>query len=187
MRPVFGCNLRGQGESDGELTVPGITEDVAQILTTISGRAGEKLDVVVHCSSILSLFLEKFLMADSFECISSLVLYGYLAEPHEHLGRFRRKAAQYGVRFSSDLRLKSAYSPLDYLKIRCPWALIHPTTSENLARANPDQVRELVAVADPSYVRMPENGYSISNRSQRLMISGFVSQELEPVLREMNR
>lgn len=183
---VYAPNLRGQGPSDGELSVPGGAADIVTLLSELPHSAGgAKYTLLVHCTSILHL-LEIPPTDPAWSCVSRVVLYSYLAKPHEHLVRFRRKARRYGVRLADDLGDLRKVCPKQYAKLPVPLGIVHPVTPTSIRRASLQELEELRQTVHPFAVSTPKIGYRIANQAQTKSVETVVTHDYLPMLRGLD-
>jgi hypothetical protein len=167
---VVAINVRGQGQSDGELEPIGAGQDVAAALCWLGRRSGDRKAVVyAHCTAMFYL-LGLPAQHPVWQDVSQIILYAYLARPAEHYARFCRKARHYHVRLATDIGDLSRYVPEAYAGIPVPFSLVHPLRPANLRRASLDDVDQLRRAAHPRTVETPKEGYSISEREQERLV-----------------
>lgn len=179
---VYSLNVRGQGDSSGECSVPGAAEDISTALSAILERE-RSLRLLVHCTAALPLIL---LGKDSpfWQSVKSVLLYCYLADPQSHFDRFRLKCARYGVRFVADGSRLDCYDPDAYRAIPVPLAIVHPLTPDNLRRASLPQVRELAKVTGATHLVTPASGYNINTDPQKHVIRETIDHCFAPLFSE---
>lgn len=156
-------NLRGQGMSDGELTLDGGGVDLSSV---IQSQDSEDITVISHCSSIYY-FIEQYNNSEMFNKISKIILYGYLAHPERHLQRFSKKAKKYNVNFNVTKRDLTKYKISDYEKIKDILYIVHPLVGINLSRANQDELGEIEQVLGENRVFTPAIAYEIADLKQQ--------------------
>jgi len=174
-------NLRGQGASDGELSIKGGAEDIIYLCNKIRSNSDRKITIIVHCSAIfylLSLVQEK----KFWDGVEKIILYGYLARPTDHTERFIKKAKKYGVKgqFSRD-EIAEFHSHI-YSDIPVPFFVVHPLSVTNLARANKSQLDELMKNGNPELILTPEKGYEILDIAQDSAVSSIVTDCFNPII-----
>ena len=179
---VYSLNVRGQGDSAGECSVPGAAEDISIAMSAISEQE-KSVRLLVHCTAALPLIL---LGKNSpfWQSVKSVLLYCYLADPQSHLDRFRLKCARYGVRFVVDGGRLDCFGPDAYRAIPVPLAIVHPLMPDNLRRASLPQVRELAKLTGATHLETPASGYNISVDPQKQVIRETIEQCFAPLLSE---
>lgn len=166
--------LRGQGGSEGLLSIKGAAQDLKDIILYIYKQRDKKIDAIVHCSAAFYLF--EIDDDDFWDKISKIILYGYLANPQKHLSRFKRKAKNYGIRIAKDLGDLTKYTVEMYDEIPVPLHIIHPLAGINALRANKNELDILGQNAKNLKIRIPSVSYEIENTSQKENISMIVDK-----------
>ena len=177
---VYTVNVRGQGESAGEYSIPGAAEDISAAIEHI--KADEKsLHLLVHCSAALPLIWLGS-GAPFWKSVKSVLLYCYLAEPEKHLTRFRLKCARYGVRLAEDVGPLDCYDSAAYRAIPVPMAVVHPQVPANLLRASLAQLQALADHLDSAEITAPASGYNINSCPQHAVVQETVKRDFLPLL-----
>ena len=178
--PVYTMNVRGQGESTGQYSIPGAAEDISVAIEHIKAEENS-LQLLVHCSAALPLL---WLGPDAplWKSVKAVLLYCYLAEPEKHLARFRLKCERYGIRGVKDVSRLDCYGPSAYRAIPVPLAVVHPQIPANRRRASLQQLQELASHLDSPEIRAPASGYDINSRPQHAVVQKTVERDFIPLL-----
>ena len=174
-------NLRGQGQSDGELSIKGGANDVEYLCKEIKSSSGKKITIIVHCSAIFYI-LSLTKKQEFWINIEKIILYGYLAAPADHIDRFTKKAKKYGVKVHVTRDEVTRFTPSIYSEIPVPFYVVHPLSGINLSRANKIQLDELNIKGNPKLILTPEKGYEILDLGQNAMTSSIVINCFNPIL-----
>lgn len=174
-------NLRGQGQSDGELSIKGGAKDIEYLCNEIKSSSGKKITIIVHCSAIFYI-LSLTKKQEFWVNIEKIILYGYLAAPADHIERFTKKAKKYGVKVQFNRNEIIRFTPGIYSEIPVPFYVVHPLSGINLSRANKVQLDELNIKGNPKLILTPEKGYEILDLAQNSMTSSIVRDYFNPIL-----
>ena len=178
---IFMPNLRGQGLSDGELSIKGGSEDVKFVCKEIRSIHDGKITIIVHCSAmlyLLNLVHEKKFWLN----IERVILYAYLACPVIHIDRFKRKTKKYGVRVKFNEKELWHSNSFKYRDIPVPFFVVHPLNKINLTRANKTQLNELNKYSNPCKILTPKKGYEILDIWQDHSVSNIVTNYYSPII-----
>lgn len=174
-------NLRGQGQSDGELSITGGANDIDYLCKEIKSSSDKKITIIVHCSAIFYI-LSLTKKQEFWVNIEKIILYGYLAEPEHHIDRFTKKAKKHGVKVQFTRDEVTRFTPSIYSEIPVPFYVVHPLSGINLSRANKVQLDELNIKGNPKLILTPEKGYEILDLAQNSMTSSIVRDCFNPIL-----
>jgi hypothetical protein len=178
---VYTVDLRGQGRSDGQLSVHGAASDLQKVIPFVRQKSKKKTSLLVHCSAMLYL-LDLSRNDPVWNSVDRILLYSYLAQPDKHLKRFLQKTKQYGVRIAEDLGISNSYSPKSFSKLPVPFAVIHPNSGLSRLRANLEELKELEIANQLFDIRIPDEGYEISDINQEQLIQEMVFKHINPLL-----
>ena len=176
-------NLRGQGQSDGEFSIQGGANDIEYLCKEINSSSGKKITIIAHCSAIFCI-LSLTKNQEFWINIEKIILYGYLATPADHLGRFTKRAKKYGVKVQFTRDEFTKFTPNIYSEIPAPFYVVHPLSGINLLRANKLQLDELNVKGKPKVILTPEKGYEILDLAQKSLTSSIVRDCFNSILKK---
>lgn len=179
--PTYTVDVCGQGESAGSYSIPGAMHDIARTIEYLTAEEPSKIDMIVHCSSMLPL-IDLGRNHPAWDAVQSVLLYCYLAHPADHFPRFKRKCVRHHVRLDEQVGDLDRYGPEAYCEIPVRLSVVHPRTAVNLRRATLAELDILSSRRPLDAVRTPLRGYNISSRAQQRAVKQTADHEFLSIL-----
>lgn len=174
-------DIDGTANVGGILRIDQVTNSI-QKLVEEQVKPNDKATIISHCSALIALTnIDKSNVF--WERIEQIIVYSYLAEPAEHLARFRSKASSLGVNISPSIEAElSEYSSKAIAKIPRPIHILHPKTQANQIRANASQLEDIRQFENVASLVQPDSGYEIRDESQVEHVSHIVNDYYKEIL-----
>ena len=182
--PVKKSNYIDKSTELDTATIKGAAQAVQNIIDEISGDTGDQcINIICHCSSVLPIVYGTTGTID-FSNVKNVVIYGLLAQPIDHLERFRKKSKYYGRYFDTTAQLSfiENFNERSIGIIPAHVHVVHANTKINSIRANNEQLRAVSKLPNVVDVFKPTTGYEIQDRPQLPAVDFIVSQYYTKIL-----
>lgn len=181
---IFAFNFRGQGNSNGFLSLENACGDLNGIFDFLKDNfyiTNNKFYLYINCSGLIPV-LELAKKRDLNSIIRKIIIYNYLHTPYRVYRQALKKMEIYKVRYASepgDVNY-NVYEGFKFLSV--PIVIVHPRIETNLLRATEIEIKSLCNEFPNITYFTPDVGYDIWDFSQYSLLQQVVNNDLRKLI-----